>query len=152
VLAPRLQAAVAAGDLPAVEDVRQQAGAMLRLLFAQFRRHLISPGLRQQLLASCFCCLEVCADADAALGDTAAAAASLQKCLQAAAAVTPGSDLHCILAAKLEAQVRGAGDSGSCDQRAAAWVACVEAHTARYGPLSEASVRQLVALNATLYL
>lgn len=124
----------------------------------RFRRHLIRPTLRQQLLSSCFSCLEVIADAAAAEGDSSAAVDALHKCLTAAAAVTPGSDLHCILAAKLEAEAR-AGSSGgssggssvSSSMLAAAVQACAAAHEARYGPLTQQQLQRLAELNRTLY-
>lgn len=96
-----------------------------------------------------------------------AAAEALRKCLEAAAAVTPGSDLHCILAAKLEAVATAAaaagggassgsqgGDSSSSNSKsmlAAAHAACVSAHTARYGPLTEQQRQRLAEFNRTLY-
>jgi uncharacterized membrane protein YgcG len=79
----------------------------------RFRRHLIRPAVRQQLLASAFTCLELLADAAAAEGDVQGQAQALQKCLEAAAAVTPGSDLHCIIAAKLQAVTAELSSSSS---------------------------------------
>jgi hypothetical protein len=135
---------------------------MMTVLYSQLRRHLIRPQLRQQLLASCFSCLEVIADAAAAEGDATGEAEGLQKCLEAAAAVTPGSDLHCILAAKLEAVLAssssssgdggGGGGGGSGDRLlAAAGNAVAAAHCARYGRLSEEQLQRLAELNRTLY-
>jgi len=100
----------------------------------------------------------VIADAAAAEGDSSAAVDALHKCLTAAAAVTPGSDLHCILAAKLEAEAR-AGSSGgssggssvSSSMLAAAVQACAAAHEARYGPLTQQQLQRLAELNRTLY-
>jgi hypothetical protein len=132
---------------------------MMTVLYSQLRRHLIRPQLRQQLLASCFSCLEVIADAAAAEGDATGEAEGLQKCLEAAAAVTPGSDLHCILAAKLEAVLAsssgssGSGGGGGGGDRllAAAGNAVAAAHCARYGRLSEEQLQRLAELNRTLY-
>jgi hypothetical protein len=111
---------------------------------------MIRPNVRQQLLASCFSCLEVIADAAAAEGDVPGTAESLQRCLAAAAAVTPGSDLHCITAAKLEAAVR-ADSSNSTSMLAAAVQAVADAHIARYGALSQEQLAQLAEYNRTLY-
>jgi hypothetical protein len=116
----------------------------------RLRRHLVQPGLRDQLLSSCYSCMEAIADADSALGDDEAAAASLGKCLRAAAAVTPGSDLHVILASKMEDVVRRLHGAAS-PQAQQAWQACADAHVARYGVLAEGSVRRLAELNRTLY-
>mgnify|MGYP001807599629 CR=1 FL=1 len=123
---------------------------------------MIRPQARQQLLASCFSCLEVIADAAAAEGDPPSTAEALQRCLAAAAAVTPGSDLHCITAAKLEAAVRadssssGGADSissssSSSNMLATAVQAVADAHLARYGPLSQDQLAQLAEYNRTLY-
>eukprot|EP00775_Hariotina_reticulata_P005525 gene5525-5760_t len=106
---------------------------------------------RQQLLSSVYPCLEVIADADSALQDTAAAAASLSRCLQAAAAVTPGSDLHVIVASKL-ADVQQSECGQASEVAAAAWRDCCEAHELRYGSLEEEQLRRLAELNRTLYL
>lgn len=115
----------------------------------RLRACLVAPGVRSQLLASVYSALEVVADADAALGDEEAAASSLAQCAAAAAAVTPGSDLHVIVAAKLaEAVRRRAAGSAAAD---AAWRACVDAHTLRYGRLPEELVVRLAELNRTLY-
>jgi hypothetical protein len=94
--------------------------------------------------------MEAIADADAALGDDEAEAASLDKCLRAAASVTPGSDLHVILASKLEDVMRRLHGPGS-PQEQQAWQACADAHVARYGVLGEGSMRRLAELNRTLY-
>jgi hypothetical protein len=115
---------------------------------------MIRPNARQQLLASCFSCLEVIADAAAAEGDTPGTAESMQRCLAAAAAVTPGSDLHCITAAKLEAAVRAGSSSGSGSSSSvlpALEQAVADAHLARYGPLSKDQLAQLAEYNQTLY-
>jgi uncharacterized membrane protein YgcG len=129
---------------------------------------LIRPAVRQQLLASAFTCLELLADAAAAEGDTAGQAQALQRCLEAAAAVTPGSDLHCIIAAKLQAVTAelsssssnsggssGGGGGGSSSSSggmlAAASQAVAAAHEARYGLLSEQQLQGLAELNRTLY-
>lgn len=114
------------------------------------RRHLVHPMLRDQLLSSCYNCLEAIADADVALGDRPAAAASLSKCLKAAAAVTPGSDLHVIVASKLEALQRELHGQGSM-QAQQAWQECIEAHHLRYGKLGSESILRLAELNRTLY-
>jgi hypothetical protein len=97
------------------------------------------------------------ADAAAAEGDAAGEAEGLQKCLEAAAAVTPGSDLHCIIAAKLTA-VLAAGSSSSSSSSSsseaavtAAAKAVAAAHKARYGPLPEAQLQRLAEFNRTLY-
>jgi hypothetical protein len=94
--------------------------------------------------------MEAIADADSALGDDEAAAASLGKCLRAAAAVTPGSDLHVILASKL-ADVVGRLHGQGSPQEQQAWQACADAHVARYGVLNEGSIRRLAEFNRTLY-
>lgn len=135
--------------MAAVAEVRRQAAAMLTLLYKQLRACLVPPVVRSQLLASCFSALEVVADADAALGDDEATASSLAQCATAAAAVTPGSDLHVIVASKLaDVSRRLAPGSAAAD---AAWRACVDAHTLRYGQLSEEVVARLAELNRTLY-
>jgi hypothetical protein len=140
----------------------------------------VPPPARRDLLGSVFGALEVVADADVTLarwqqqgqqqresvnerGDAAAAAAdSLSRCIEAAGAVSPGSDLHCALTAALVGMVGGGGcganaaaaagtPAGAATPHQAAWGAAVAAHTARYGPLSDAALRRLVALNADLY-
>lgn len=107
--------------------------------------------MRQQLISSCFTCLEVIADIDTALGDHSTAAVSLAKCLTAAEAVTPGSDLHVILVSKYEAVQQQLHGTGSLEA-GAAWQKCLEAHRLRYGhDANEQLVRQLAALNRSLY-
>lgn len=145
---PRLKRGMASGDRQQLMEVRRQAAAMMTMVYQQLRR--VQPSLREQLLSSCYSCVEAIADADTALGDDEAAAGSLGKCLKAAAAVTPGSDLHVIVASKLEEVVGRLHGEGSLQQQQA-WQACVEAHVARYGQLDQARLRRLAELNRTLY-
>ncbi len=119
----------------------------------RFRRTLLPPALRGFLLAGCYAALEAVADADVATSDWEAAESSLAACVRVLAAVTPGSDLHAIVAAsRLWAAQQVVGDPGTAAQGGqAARSAAAAAHAARYGPISEALTWQLADLNRQLY-
>jgi hypothetical protein len=126
---------------------------------------MLPPALRAHLLASSYASLELVADADVALADWEAAEASLGACLRTAEATTPGSDLHVILAAqRLSAAQQAAGGSaaiagdggggggaGGGGGLEGARAACLAAHRARYGHISDALAWQLADANRQLY-
>jgi hypothetical protein len=129
----------------------------------RFRRTLVAPQLRTWLLASSFGALELIADADSVLGSWEDAAHSLGACLRVVAAVSPGSDLHCILAAqRLSAlqQASGAapaieaddgGSGGVAGTLAAVRVECIAAQLTRYGHVSGGLAARLAELNRVMY-
>lgn len=123
---------------------------MVALLYDGLVRHRISPARRRSLMGSVYGVLELLADADVALGDASSAAASLDRCLSAAAAVTPGSDLHVIVAARAAEAAENLHGQGS-PAAARAAEACEAALTARYGDLPAPMLERLAHLNRTLY-
>lgn len=90
------------------------------------------------------------ADCELALGLDEEHAHGLGRTLKAIEAVTPGSDLHCILAAQLHgAAVQLHGPASK--EAAAALSQARQVHTARYGELPNGVADQLIHLNSTLY-
>jgi hypothetical protein len=90
----------------------------------------------------------------------------LRLALDAMAAVSPGSDLHVILAAKshhMEVQeahevageaggvVRGGCGNGDVRRLERAWRKVEEAHLSRYGPVSRELLGRLSEANRTMY-
>ncbi len=70
------------------------------------------------------------------------------RCLEA---VTAGSDLHCITTAQHHAAQLELHGSPQAPQVQSALAQALDAHRARYGPLSQARLEQLMELNRTLY-
>ena len=75
---------------------------------------------------------------------------ALNHCVKALEEVSPGSDLHAILAARLLHETVQV--DGSTSSRAAlALEACKKSHLYRYGPTSDELGLRLIELNRTLY-
>ena len=119
--------------------------------------------------ASMYFCLELLEDVEACLEEDHSWATKL--CLGAMAEVSPGSDIHTILAARywhqqqqqLEQEPKqderkaeqrgrlGTGQNGPQNRVEAAWKACAAAHRLRYGDVSDEVLKQLVEHNRVLY-
>jgi hypothetical protein len=84
------------------------------------------------------------------MDDTAVAAhgSALAAVTKAVAEISPGSDLHVILAARRAHALRG---TGTVLQAAAAEEDAVGAAAARYGQTRESTAARLIELNRTLY-
>lgn len=136
------------GDIKELAFIKGQVAPAVLSLFAAFRKTLLSPKPRLYFSASSFEALELWADCCVALGEDASQ--PLGAAVKAVEAVSPGSDLHAILAARqqdLAARTHGADST----QAAAARQAAVRAHVLRYGATSESVTEQLVKANLTLY-
>jgi hypothetical protein len=137
----------AAGDWSPPHSALLAAGCPAAL---RFRRALLPPPLRRWALSSCYGALELVADLEVALGsDALVQANSLEACLEVVAAVSPGSDLHVMLAARAAGAAASAYGHDSAKSAAAAR-ACAAAHRIRYGHISDELVARLACTNAGL--
>lgn len=111
------------------------------------------------LQASGYDALELAADTEAALIEAGVAspsdATALAASLKAVAAVSPGSDLHCILAAQYVHRMERAreaepGADADADL-AAAKDECAQAHALRYGTIGVGVLATLAEHNRTMH-
>ncbi|KAG2497109.1 hypothetical protein HYH03_004700 [Edaphochlamys debaryana] len=148
-LGPAYEQARAAGDMEAVADVQRQVEAWLRKLYGVFRKALLSPDVRDHVVASMYDAYDLLFACNATLGQ-GDDASSLQTCLKSIERVSAGSDLHVLLAVRYyDAVVAAHGPDGPLTKLA--WGSVRRAHVARYGAVSDDMLQRLVDLNRQLH-
>lgn len=173
-LKPAFLSARDAGEWGQVQELERQHQQLMRNLFLRFRKAFISPKLRLWYQASLYDALELAADMETALqaardsqgGPTEpallsdASSAALLKSLKVIRAVSPGSDLHVILASQYHhglQQQQQSPDAQACSSSALgnevdeALALSAESHLLRYGQISNQVLNRLADYNRTMY-